>query len=100
MQQQEGSVVFYEGSLQDVFFIGRENKKSWTFNLINFYVVVPGLAVVMLRVQKPEAGEPPFNIFPQHIIEFLAGPTSKYRVPYPESHAKLYFRNSEVDLDP
>ena len=50
-------MVFYKGSMPDFYFVGRQNKTSWTFNLVNYYVVMPGVAVVMMRVEKPGAGE-------------------------------------------
>ena len=39
------------------------------------------------------------DLYPLNIIDFLAGPTSPYRVPYPETYAKLHFRDSEEDID-
>ena len=55
----QNSVEFYHGSVDNVKFVGRSDQTQFTFDLLDFFVIIPNHRIVMFRLQKPKAGETP-----------------------------------------
>ena len=52
----------------------KRKRTSWTFNLVNYYVVMSGVAVVSGETRRG-------RFYPENIIDFLAGPNIQSPIP-------------------
>ena len=54
----------------------KRKRTSWTFNLVNYYVVMSGVAVVSGETWSRRG-----RFYPENIIDFLAGPNIQSPIP-------------------
>ena len=93
----QDSVEFYHGSVHDVKYVGRSDQSQFSFDLQDFFVIIPNHQIVMFRLQKPKAGEAPIRVLPHHITDFLlTNPEYKFKF----QGSKLFFKDPTKVLDP
>ena len=81
--------VFYEGSIEDVWFVGETGKnvaQDWEFELTDFFVVIPNTTFLMFRLQMGIAL--PAESLKKFVVEKWGGDLD---------NPKLYFKSSEFE---
>ena len=92
-EARQDSRQFIVGSVPDVMFVRRrdEAQSLRKENFRNFYVAIPGQALIMFRVENQT------KCSPQQVLDYLLSNDSKWRLPF--SHPKLFYKDPEREIE-